>query len=96
MKGVVIFCKKGKLSSRYLDLYENLQRVGKVSYELRLPSKLVLIYLVFHVSMLKKCISDPEFILPIEGLGVEENLSYEEDPVEILYRQYNVSQNEIC
>ena len=37
--------------------------------------------------MLKKCISDPESTLPIEGLGAEENLSYEEILVENLDRQ---------
>ena len=37
--------------------------------------------------MLKKCIGDPESIFPIEGLDVDENLSYEEIPVEILDRQ---------
>ena len=40
MKGVVKFCKKGKLSPRYVGPYEILQRVGKVAYELKLPSKL--------------------------------------------------------
>ena len=34
--------------------------------------------------MLKKCIADPESTLPIEGLGVRRNLSYEEIPIEIL------------
>ena len=42
---------------------------------------------VFHVSMPKKCPGDPASILPIEGLGVDENLSYYEVPVEILDRQ---------
>ena len=37
--------------------------------------------------MLKKCIGDPESILPIKGLGVKYNLSYEEVLVEILNRQ---------
>ena len=37
--------------------------------------------------MLKKCIANPESILPIEYLGVIENLSYEEVSVEILDRQ---------
>ena len=75
MKGVMRFGKKGKLSPRYVGPYELLQRVGKVSYELKLPSELASIHLVFHVSMLKKCIGDLESILPIEGLGVDENLS---------------------
>ena len=34
--------------------------------------------------MIKKCIGNPVSILPIEGLGVDENLSYEAFPVEIL------------
>ena len=38
MKGVVIFDKKGKLSPCYVVPYEISQRVGKVSYELKLPS----------------------------------------------------------
>ena len=37
--------------------------------------------------MLKKCLSDPASILPVEGLGVDEDLFYEEVPFEILDRQ---------
>ena len=37
--------------------------------------------------MLKKCLGDPASTLPVEGLQVDENLSYEEVPVEILDRQ---------
>ena len=33
--------------------------------------------------MLKKCLGDPVAILPVEGLGVDDNLTYEEVPVEI-------------
>ena len=36
--------------------------------------------------MLKKCLGDPASILPLEGLGVDEDLSYKEEPVEILDR----------
>ncbi|TMW90959.1 hypothetical protein EJD97_014998 [Solanum chilense] len=72
--------------------YEILQRVGKVAYELKLPSELASVHLVFHVSKLKKCISDPESILPIEGLGVKDNLSYEEILVQILDSQVNEEQ----
>jgi len=51
-----------------------------------LPSELALVHPVFHVSMLKRCIGDPVSILPLEALGVDENLSYEEVPVDILDR----------
>ena len=61
--------------------------MGKVAYELALPAELASIHPVFHVSMLKKCLGDPASILPIEGLGVDEDLSYKEIPVEILERQ---------
>jgi len=37
--------------------------------------------------MLKKCIGDSVSILPLEVLGVDESLFYEEVPVEILDRQ---------
>ena len=93
MKGVVRLGKKGKLSPRYVGPYEILQWVGKVAYELKLPSELDLVHQVFHVSMLKKCIVDPESILPIEGLGVKDNLSCEEVPVQILDRQVKKLRN---
>ena len=67
--------------------YEIVKRVGKVAYELELPSEPDLAHPIFYVSMLNKCIGDRLFILPIEGLCVDENLSYEEVPVEILGRQ---------
>ena len=45
--------------------YEILQRFGKVAYELKLPNELSSVHSVFRVSMLKKCMGDPESILPI-------------------------------
>jgi len=93
MKGVMRFGKKEKLSPRYVGSYEILKRVEKVAYELKLPIELALIHPVFHISMLKKCIGDPVSILPLEGLGVNENLSYEEVPVEILDRQVKKLRN---
>jgi len=58
-----------------------LKRIGKVTYEL------ALIHLVFHVSILKKYIGDPTSIIPLEGLGFDESLSYEEVQVKIIDRQ---------
>ncbi|WMV50026.1 hypothetical protein MTR67_043411 [Solanum verrucosum] len=87
MKGVMRFGKKGKLSPRYVVPYQILKRVGKVAYELDLKNELAPVHPVFHISMLKKCIGDPVSIVPLEGLGVYESLSYEEVPVEILNRQ---------
>ncbi|WMV55086.1 hypothetical protein MTR67_048471 [Solanum verrucosum] len=87
MKGVMRFGKKGKLSLRYVGPYQILKRIGKVLDELDLPNELAPVHTVFHVSMLKKCIGDATSIIPLEGLGVDESLSYEEVPVDILERQ---------
>ncbi|WMV37594.1 hypothetical protein MTR67_030979 [Solanum verrucosum] len=40
MIGVMRFCKKGKLSPRYVGSYRILKRIGKVAYELELPARL--------------------------------------------------------
>ena len=93
MKGVIRFGKKGKLSPRYVGPSEILKRVWDVYYELNLISELTLVHPLFHSYMLKKCICDSLFILFLEGLGVDEILSYEEVSVEILDRQVKKLRN---
>ena len=93
MKGVVRFGKKRKLSPRYVGPYEILQNIGKVAYDLRLPSELASFHPIFHVSMLKKFIGDPKPILPIDGVCVKDNLSYEEVPFQILDRKVEKLRN---
>ena len=93
MKGVMRFCKNVKLSLRYVVPYDIVKQVGRVAYEMKLPSELAPLHPVFHVSMLKKCIGDPISILLIEGLGVDENLSYEVVPIKILDRQVKKLKN---
>ena len=56
-KGVVRFGKRGKLSPRYIGPYEIIERVGSLAYRLALPPELARIHNVFHVSMLRKYIS---------------------------------------
>ena len=70
------FGTKGKLSLRSTDPYEILQQVGIVAHELKLPQNIAFVYLVYHVSMVMKCLGNPASILPVEGLGVNANLSY--------------------
>ena len=81
------FEKKGKLSPRFIRPYKVLWRMGKVAYELDLPNDLAMVHPVYHVSMLRKFIGDENTIVPLQDVTVEENLSYEELPVEILDRQ---------
>ncbi|WMV33304.1 hypothetical protein MTR67_026689 [Solanum verrucosum] len=86
-QGVMGSCKKGKLSPRYIGPYTISKRVGNIAYELELPSELAAVHLVFHISMLKKCLGDPSIIVPTENIGIKDNLSYEEIIVQMLYGQ---------
>ena len=87
MKGVMMSGRKEKLIVRYVGPYKILQRVGKMAYELAFPANLASGNPLFNVSMLKKCLCDPALILLVVGLGVDEHLSSEEVPIEILDRQ---------
>ena len=84
MRGVKRFGKKGKLSPRYVGPYKILSRVGKVAYEVELPSELSSVHPIFHVSMLRKHISDAVVVDSSVSADIQENLSFDEIPVEIL------------
>ena len=84
MKGVMRFGKKGKLSPRFVGPFEILKRIGKVAYELALLPTLAGVHNVFHVSMLMKYILDPSHVLNYEPLKIEDNMTYEEVPIQIL------------
>ena len=56
--GVVRFGKRGKLSSRFIEPFEVLERVGTVAYRLTLPPSMIGVHEVFHVSMLRKYTPD--------------------------------------
>ena len=86
MKGVMRFGKKGKLSPKFIGPFEILKRVGKLAYELALPPALSGVHNVFHVSMLRKYISNPSHILSYETLDLSPNLTYQQQPVKILDR----------
>ncbi|WMV29617.1 hypothetical protein MTR67_023002 [Solanum verrucosum] len=86
MKGVMRFGKKGKLNPRYINPYRISKRTANVAYEWELPPELVVVHPVFHIYMLKNCMGDPSLIIPTENIGIKDNLSYEEIPIEILDR----------
>ena len=92
-KGVLRFGKRGKLSPRYIGPYRIVERIGEVAYRLELPSDLDRIHDVFHVSMLRKYIPDPSHVLTEQPVEIQENLTYEEEPVQILDRREQVLRN---
>ncbi|XP_070054942.1 uncharacterized protein [Nicotiana tomentosiformis] len=87
------FGQKGKLSPRFIRPYEVLERVGLVAYKLDLPLELDKIHNVIHVSMLRRYRSDPSHVLPIESIEVNPNLTYGEEPIQILAREIKELRN---
>ncbi|XP_071924879.1 uncharacterized protein [Coffea arabica] len=87
LKGGVVSKKGKKLKPSYVGPFEILKRIGKVAYQLRLPSSKAKVHNVFHVSMLKKYHPDPSHVLQLEEIEVDESLAYEEGPVKILEKE---------
>ncbi|GAV68780.1 Chromo domain-containing protein [Cephalotus follicularis] len=58
--------------------------MGEVEYRITLPPNLSHVHNVFHVYLLRKYIANPSHILSAEPIQVHEDLSYNEQPVEIL------------
>ncbi|MCI03477.1 putative retrotransposon protein Ty3-gypsy subclass [Trifolium medium] len=86
MKGILRFGRKGKLSPRFIGLFEILDKVGKVAYRLALSPDLSSVHPVFHVSMLQKYVHYPSHVIQHQTVQLDENLSYTEQPLAIVYR----------
>nr|GEU70242.1 putative reverse transcriptase domain-containing protein [Tanacetum cinerariifolium] len=56
-------------------------------FGLLLPEELSNIYNTFHISNLKKCLSDESLIIPMKDLQLDDKLNFIEEPVEIMDRE---------
>ncbi|GJV09010.1 putative reverse transcriptase domain-containing protein [Tanacetum coccineum] len=87
---------QGKLNPRYIRPFKLLAKVGTVAYKLELPQQLSRVHSTFHVSNLKKCLSDEPFAIPLDEIHIDDKLYFVEELVEIMDREVNpLKQNRI-
>nr|GEW07983.1 putative reverse transcriptase domain-containing protein [Tanacetum cinerariifolium] len=83
-KGVIRFGKQGKLNPWYIGPFKILKRIGPVAYKIELPKEISNVHNNFHVSNLKKCLSDKSLVIPMKDLRLDDKLNFMEEPVEIM------------
>ncbi|GJW47666.1 hypothetical protein Tco_0079312 [Tanacetum coccineum] len=64
-----------------------LTRVGLVAYKLELPEELQGIHNTFHVSNLKKCLSDESLVISLDEIQLDDKLHFIEEPIEVMDRE---------
>ncbi|XP_047268059.1 uncharacterized protein LOC124898458 [Capsicum annuum] len=84
MRGVIRFIRKGKLIPQYIGLFEVLRTVSEVAYDLALPPDFIVVHPVFHVSMLRKYISNPSHVLRWNSVQLDKQMAFVEELMLIL------------
>ncbi|GJU00635.1 hypothetical protein Tco_0576436 [Tanacetum coccineum] len=64
-----------------------LAKSGDVAYRLKLLQQLSRVHSTFHVSNLKKCLSDKPLAIPLDEIHIDNKLHFVEEPVEIIDRE---------
>ncbi|GKC18181.1 hypothetical protein Tco_1014963 [Tanacetum coccineum] len=86
-KGVIRIEKQGKLNPRYIRPFKIFERIDPVAYKHELPEELSNVHNTFHVSNLKKCLSNESLVIPMKELRLDDKLNLVEEPVEIMDRE---------
>ncbi|GJS38378.1 putative reverse transcriptase domain-containing protein [Tanacetum coccineum] len=78
---------QGKLNPWYIRPFKILERIGPMAYKLELPEELSSVHSTFHVSNLKKCLSDESLVILIKELPLNDKLNFGEVTIEIMDRE---------
>nr|GEU35463.1 hypothetical protein [Tanacetum cinerariifolium] len=77
-------CRSPEIKSLLYWTFKTLSRVGPVAYKLELPRELLGIHNTFHVSNMKKCLSDEDLIIPLDEVSIDEKLHFIEEPIKVM------------
>nr|GEX09344.1 putative reverse transcriptase domain-containing protein [Tanacetum cinerariifolium] len=69
------------------QLSKVLAKVGTVAYRLELPQQLSKVHSTFHVSNLKKFLSDEQLAISMDEIHIDDKLYFVEEPVEVMDRE---------
>lgn len=83
LTGVGRALKSQNLMPCFVGPYQILQKIGYVAYQISLPSSLVNLRDVFHVSQLRRNILDPSHVIQVDDMQVRENLTVKASPIRI-------------
>jgi hypothetical protein len=83
-KGIIRFGIKGKISPIYIGPYLIRARVGSLAYRLQLPESMARVHPVFHVSMLRKYLRDPELKIEVDPIIIQRDLTIDAQLVRVL------------
>jgi hypothetical protein len=82
------------LAARYCGPFEILEKIGPIAYMLAFPASMR-VHNVFHVSLLKKYVSDPNHIIDWTVIQVEHEGDFWVEPVCILDLEIQSAQEQI-
>nr|GEZ63772.1 putative reverse transcriptase domain-containing protein [Tanacetum cinerariifolium] len=85
--GVMRFGNRGKSNPVYIKPLKVLDKVSTIAYRFKLPLKLSKVHSTFHVSSMKKYLTDESLVIPLDEIQIDDKLYFVEEPIEIMDRE---------
>ncbi|GKA46768.1 hypothetical protein Tco_0739651 [Tanacetum coccineum] len=79
--------KTGKVKPEIHWTFQGVSKNGTVAYRLELSQQLSRVHSTFHVSNLKKCLTDESLAIPLDEIHIDDKLHFVEEPMEIMDRE---------